>query len=275
MLKVVEKLASMLENHVIGTNGQTKVFTDRTTLEFPDYEFIENVKVVANEPYMAIVFGPRYTPSYNLVKTEPINEISDIVHQGSSQASYSIVGDHRGNNSYIIEIVTGGPLGTAEYRISTDGGETWTDPATVPVSGAIEIGDGTVFQFGPEGDLVQGDTYSWETKSLLELTYQTDEVVIDLAIDVYTANAKELLGDAAFDGYLKQIRTFFQANRAIHENGDIWRIALGRGNQPYSDVRAGKYRGFIAAEISGALYYKKQVPTVEALDLEVISPNGD
>ncbi len=52
------------------------------------------------------------------------------------------------DKSYAVKIVTGGAFGTATYRISDDGGKTWSDaPQTVPASGIVSLGDGVTMTF--------------------------------------------------------------------------------------------------------------------------------
>jgi hypothetical protein len=264
----------MLEQTIVGTDGQMKVFTGRTTLEFPDYEFITEVDVKANQPYMALISAPRFTPAVSLMKKEAKKERTEVTHEGTSGASYTLMGTHRGNNNYVLEIALGGPLGTATYHLSKDGGQSWGDTIIVPVDGLIDIGDGTTFVFGDEDDLVTDDKYSWQTTSLMEFTHRTDEVTIEVSVDVYTAQAKELLGEGSFVGYIEQIRRFFSEHRALHYDGYIFAMEMKEGYQPLSDTRAGKFRGFIGVAISGALYHKTQAPTFREFEVELVSPTA-
>lgn len=273
MSNIVEKLRDLLADSIIGRKSTGKVFINRATLEFPDYDFLENVKVQKDEPYMALVIASQaYNSMHRLVKKTAIQTVSEIEHQGSSQASYNMSGIHRGNNSIVLEIVTSGAFGVAEYRLSKDGGESFGEVQTVPADGQVAIGDGTTLTFGGEGDLVAGDSYSWQTVSMMELKYQTDELTIRIVIEIYTSDDVELLGDNDFKGYLYQLKSFFTEQRAIHDGKHIFRVNLDRKAQPYSDFRAGKFRGVISVIIDGALYHKKQVPLIGALAEEVVSP---
>lgn len=273
MSNIVEKLKDMLVDNIIGRKAATKVFTDRATLEFPDYDFLENVDVKKDEPYMALIISSQaYSSMHRLVEKTAIQTVSEIEHQGSSQASFDLSGTHRGNNDFVLEIVTSGSPGAAEYRLSKDGGESFGEVQTVPADGQVTIGDGTTLTFGAEGDLVAGDSYFWQTISMMELKYRTDELSIRTIIELYTADEIELLGDDNFTGYLDQLRSFFIEQRAIHDGEHIFRVNLDRKAQPYSDFRGGKFRGVISVIIEGALYYKKQVPLIGALAEEVVSP---
>lgn len=273
MSNIVEKLKDMLVDSIIGRKAVAKVFTDRATLEFPDYDFLENVNVRKDEPYMALIIASQaYSSMHRLVEKTAIQTVSEIEHQGSSQASFDLSGSHRGNNYFILEIVTSGALGAAEYHLSKDGGESFGEAQTVPPGGQVAIGDGTTLTFGAEGDLVAGDSYYWQTVSMMELKYRTDELTVRIVIELYTADEIELLGNDNFTGYFDQLKSFFTEQRAIHDGEHIFRINLDRKAQPYSDFRAGKFRGVISVIIEGALYYKKQVPLIGALVEEVVSP---
>ena len=273
MSNIVEKLKDLLVDSIIGRKGGAKVFINRATLEFPDYDFLENVDIQKDEPYMALIIASQsYNSMHRLVEKTVIQTISEIEHQGSSQASYDLSGTHRGNNSFVLEIVASGALGVAEYHLSKDGGESFGEVHTVPPDGQVAIGDGTIFTFGEEGDLVDGDSYFWQTISMMELNYQTDEMTVQIVIELYTANEVELLGDDEFTGYLDQLKSFFIEQRAIHDGQHVFRVNLDKKVQPYSDFRAGKFRGVMSVIIDGALYHKKQVPLIGALVEEVVSP---
>ena len=268
---IVEILAGIIADNIIGRDGTTKVFLNRYTTEFPDYEFIEKADVKANQPYMAIVIASQsYNPNYYLADRQDIQTISDITHTGTSIASYALSGTHRGNNSFAIRIAASGALGVAQYEWSKDGGEIYTSPQIVPANGQIDNGDGTIFIFGDEGDLVMGDVYTWDTVSLKELTYHTDTVNYNVSIQLYVNNADELFGKTGFTGYLDQLRKIFIENRAITDGDYIYRVSLNKKAQPYSDSRAGKYRGLLSVIVEGALYYKKQVPLIGAVTEEIV-----
>jgi len=269
MSKVVKRLASLISEKIVGIDG-SKVFKGRYSLEFPDYEFIESAQVKKDQPYMAMVIASqKYDSAYTLADKKEIQTVSDIIHAGSSTASYSISGDHRGNNDFLLKITVSGSLGVAEYQLSKDNGETFEDSQVIPESGQVEIGDGTILTFGSEGNLVVGETYSWVTISMSELTYCTDTFIIKTVIQIYTADGIELFGDDNFTGYQEQVRDFITENRAIHDGSYIYRINLDQKAQPYSDTRNDLYRGLTSVIIEGALYYKKQIPLIGKAIAEV------
>ncbi|MFP4055864.1 MAG: flagellar filament capping protein FliD [Candidatus Brocadiia bacterium] len=71
--------------------------------------------------------------------------ISDVVahsantYSGAATTSGTYTGSS--NESYLVEIVTGGGLGEAEYRVSEDGGQSWGSTYAMPGDGAIDVYD--------------------------------------------------------------------------------------------------------------------------------------
>ncbi len=79
--------------------------------------------------------------------------------------------------SYVVEIVHGGPVGVATYRVSTDGGQTWSGEA---VTGAgVPVGsDGVTADFF--GTWQAKDRFSISVQQPIE--YQGDEHPLELGI---------------------------------------------------------------------------------------------
>ena len=63
--------------------------------------------------------------------------------------------------SYQVRIAAGGPLGTATFQVSADGGATWGAEGTVPASGTVTLGGGLTITFVDSGtaDLAAGDLF--------------------------------------------------------------------------------------------------------------------
>jgi len=269
MYKSIKKLSDMLADYIIGINNK-KVFAERISYVFPDFDFLES-NIKKHEPYMFVLIARQnFINDYMLADTKDIQTISAITHQGTSPASCSISGDHIGNHKYQLKIETSGPLGTAEYRISPDDGQTWGSLETVPADGQITIGDRTVFTFGAEGDLVQGDIYSWETVSMQDKIFQTDKFVFALRIEIYAAYEDEFFGTDSRLGYPDQVLNFFKGNRAIHDGEYIYRVNLDKSAQPLSDSRAGLFRNGVSVILEGSLYHTIRVPLIGAIDEEVL-----
>jgi hypothetical protein len=268
MYKVVKKLSEMLADHVIGLNN-TKVFAERVSYVFPDFDFLES-NIKKHKPYMFVLIARQnFIDDYILSDTVDIQTISSIAHQGTSPASYSISGDHIGNHKYQLKIETSGSLGAAEYRLSLNDGQTWGSLETVPSDGNITIGDATIFTFGAEGDLVQGDIYSWETVSMQDKIFQTDKFTFALRIEIYAAYEDEFFGTDSRLGYPDQVLNFFKANRAIHDNEYIYRINLDKSAQPLSDIRAGLFRSGVSVILEGSLYHTIRVPLIGSIGEEI------
>jgi hypothetical protein len=268
MYKVVKRFADLLADSIVGLDG-TKVFVGRTSLEFPDYDSLEKVMVEKNKPHMAIIANTKYSPAFQLADKKDVCTISAIVHTGVSAASYSLSGQHRGNNSFVLEITQSGPPGSAIYKLSKDNGNIFGAPLTVPGNGQVNIDDGTILSFGVEGNLATGDRYSWQTISMKELIYQTDTFISGLSINIHCADEAEYFGNDDFSGFIDQIVIFFQQNRAIHDNEYIYNISLDRGAHPQSGIRKGLFYGVITAIIEGAMYYKNQIPLIGETLVEV------
>lgn len=268
MYKSIKILSDLLVDSIVGLNNK-KVFAERVSYDFPDYNFLESI-VKKYEPYMfVLILRQNFINEYTLADTKDIQTVSAVMHSGTSSASYSLSGSHIGNHKYQLKIETGGSLGIAEYRLSGDDGQTWGSLETVPANGQIAIGDGTIFTFGSEGDLVQGDIYSWETVSMQDKIFQTDKFMFALRIEIYAAYEDEFFGTDSRLGYPDQLLNFFSENRAIDDGEYIYRINLDKGSQPLSDIRAGLFRSGVSVLLEGSLYHTIRVPLIGAIGEEI------
>jgi len=90
--------------------------------------------------------GNRYLFSGSMTDTQPFSDVTDPTlaaggYAFNGQALLGGVFTENANKDYLVEIVNGGTLGTATYRISSDGGATWGTTSTIPVSGTIDLTD--------------------------------------------------------------------------------------------------------------------------------------
>lgn len=127
------------------------------------------------------------------------------------------------NYEYTVEMVTGGPIGTAEFRVSIDGGKTWiTNPAngstrfttTGDANNPIKVGDLELWFDTGAGDLVAGDSFTvvpklglfWKstTSALVNVTPQTIDGV---------ENPSRVTG-----GSLGGLFSFHDSNAGIYNN---------------------------------------------------------
>ncbi|WP_195636212.1 DUF2586 domain-containing protein [Enterocloster bolteae] len=86
--------------------------------------------------------------------------IDKVVHQGTGTGKVTLSG--KPNNTYhiILKITESGTLNTAAFVKSLNGGYSFDDEETIPLSGAYEIaGTGITATF--TGDFVEGDTYQF------------------------------------------------------------------------------------------------------------------
>lgn len=88
----------------------------------------------------------------------PGGYVSPVVHSGTGPEGVSS-GVPVSSAVVVVEIVAGGALGTATYRLSVDGGETFDTATATPANGQITItGTGGTLTLS-EGTHVAGDTY--------------------------------------------------------------------------------------------------------------------
>lgn len=86
--------------------------------------------------------------------------ITPVEHTGTGPEAETS-GTPAGNADAIVEIVVGGALGTATYKLSLDGGETWGDTEITPTNGQITIDTTGVTLTLAEGTHVAGDQYAF------------------------------------------------------------------------------------------------------------------
>lgn len=92
---------------------------------------------------------------------------TDITHVGTGQATFVKGGTPNGEYDVVLEITQGGALNAAQYKVSLDGGDSWSQIKTVPVDGIVDTGTGITITFSeavdPATSFVAGDTYSFKT----------------------------------------------------------------------------------------------------------------
>lgn len=97
--------------------------------------------------------------------------VGEIKKEGAGTGRITVKGSPTNAFTVIVEITAQGGLNTAAFRISVNGGYSYTDEFTVPVTGTYEIeGTGLTVQFeetaGEDqkaGSFLAGDTFSFET----------------------------------------------------------------------------------------------------------------
>ncbi|MGE4297528.1 MAG: DUF2586 family protein [Desulfovibrionaceae bacterium] len=86
--------------------------------------------------------------------------ITPVEHNGDGPDA-TASGTPAGNADVVAEIVAGGALGTATYKLSLDGGETYGETTATPANGQIALGEtGVTLVLGSGADQVAADTYT-------------------------------------------------------------------------------------------------------------------
>lgn len=122
-----------------------------------------------------------------------------VVHTGTG-AEPSLSGTHAGNNRFVLEITASGVVGTDgsyELRRSIWDGSTWSaeevvSSGMIPADGKIACGNGQTLNFTAGQDVIQGDTYSWETEAYRVSNVLGRTAVARARIDVVFWNVKEI-----------------------------------------------------------------------------------
>lgn len=177
-----------------------------------------------NEPIARITFG-RADMANSPIRGVPevIYEKGGIVHEGTGTEAVELQGSHQGNNRYVCEITASGTVGTdGSYELrktpwtGTDWGEEEiVSSGAIPASGEIETGDGTLkIVFAQEEEVVQGDTYSWETEAYRVSNVNGRAIRQRVTIDISIMFADESSID---EGYLDQLFNFFRERQLAIE----------------------------------------------------------
>ena len=123
--------------------------------------------------------------------------------------------------TYLVDIVSGGGTGVGTYRVSTDGGQSWTDPAVIP-AGPVDLGNGVQVTMG--GTWNAGDRFSIPVYQPIE--YQGDTNNFEIAIGAQNRLVINEVGSTAVGGdqgsndlfqILAQLKSSLEAN----DSGDV------------------------------------------------------
>jgi flagellin-like hook-associated protein FlgL len=128
-------------------------------------------------------------------------------------------GDYTGteNKTYLVRIVTGGEIGTAQYQVSEDGGTTWSTTQTVQSGeNSVSTGDtdsGIRLSF-TDGTFGEGDEFKVATGAG---AYQGDDGSIEVNIGKHSriatnVSGKEVFQDTGYFEALNQLKFALQNN---------------------------------------------------------------
>jgi len=126
------------------------------------------------------------------------------------------------SRTYQVEIVADGGAGTGSYRVSADGGQTWTDPAIIPAGPAALGSDGVEVTMG--GAWVAGDRFSIAVYQ--PVVYQGDDHTLDLGIGSGSRLAvsevgSQVIGGLGGDGDLFQILARLKSNLEANDPAKV------------------------------------------------------
>ena len=138
-------------------------------------------------------------------------------YTGSATSSGTYVGNT--SRTYVVEIVNGGAVGAAGFRVSEDGGRSWTtDPSFVTSTSPTPIWGGTGPQgvslaFTDSGALTAGDRFVVAVNQ--PILYQGDENTLELAIGRGSRQAVNQVGSQALGGDGNPLDLFQMLNRLV------------------------------------------------------------
>jgi flagellar hook-associated protein 3 FlgL len=192
---LVSSTASVAEQMATGTYTAAQ----RAAAAQQVQQYMEEFMQMGNTRY-----NGKYILSGYKIDTEPFTMQNSftiqqpVMHQASAGGTASSSGSYTGTSSatYIVEIVDSGATDVdATYRVSADGGQTWstTKPAT---SGTEDIGNGVNVTFG--GNWVAGDRFTISVNK--PITYQGDTNTLELGIGRSSTMAVSQVGSEVIGG---------------------------------------------------------------------------
>lgn len=183
-------------------------------------------------PVARITFEPGIQLGNSLISglSERIYMPGTITHEGTG-AQASLSGAHNGNNRFIVEITASGEVGLGgSYSLtrtpwtgSAWGTEVVVSTGAIPASGEILVGNGQVFKLPVGENVVDGDTYTWETQAYMVSNVKGRTAVLNPRIDIYFASKQELSWDD--HNVLDQLILFFL-------DQEIWLYPYGENYLP-------------------------------------------
>ncbi|MFZ5453222.1 MAG: flagellar hook-associated protein FlgL [Thermodesulfobacteriota bacterium] len=152
-------------------------------------------------------FAGHYLLSGYKIDTAPFTmqdfaiQAPDMSLKSSSDGAATSSGTYTGASSvtYIVEIVSGGATGSATYRVSEDGGQTWSSAATTG-AGPLALGtDGVEVSFNAGStNWVEGDRFTISVYR--PITYQGDDNTLELSIGANSRLAVSQVGSEVLGG---------------------------------------------------------------------------
>ena len=147
-----------------------------------------------------------------------------VMHLTSGSSGTAVSGGtYTGTSSctYVVQIASGGGTGAGTYKVSADGGQTWTDPAVIP-AGPVDLGNGAQVTLG--GTWNAGDSFSIPVYQPIE--YGGDNNNFDIAIGSQNRLTINETGNVAVGGDqgsndLFQILAQFKSSLEANNSDDV------------------------------------------------------
>ncbi len=128
--------------------------------------------------------------------------VSEPVLAGTGSATLRVLGTYRGEEvqEYLLEVQSGGEVGSATCRWSLNGGQSWQDSgfASVGADGPVQLDSGLAVYWdsGPGTDLVAGDRWTFSASPPI-YRYQVYGAPFAAITSVYLSNEETWDGVAA------------------------------------------------------------------------------
>ncbi|TKJ41321.1 hypothetical protein CEE36_08375 [candidate division TA06 bacterium B3_TA06] len=208
------------------------------------------------------------------------NGADGIVHTGTGMGKdkVSIDGNHSGNNSYVIEITESGEVGSGgKYELSKTpwtgsewGEEEVVSSGSIPSDGKIEVGNDSTFVFQLNENVVQGDTYSWETEAYRVTNQQIRNATVPITAEIETVNEEEIIGSG---GYLDQLMLMFARKKLAAELYDghyeeVTEEMNGMSVTSYIENEQTLYRIDLVVHYSGKVFMAEVSPLITRMEYD-------
>jgi flagellin-like hook-associated protein FlgL len=160
-----------------------------------------------------------------------------VMHLTAGSSGTAVTGGtYTGTSSstYLVEMVSGGGVGVGTYRVSTDGGQSWTDPAVIP-AGPIDLGNGVQVTLG--GTWSAGDRFSIPVYQPID--YQGDTNNFEIPIGATNKLVINQVGNTAVGGdqgsndlfqILAQLKSSLEANDADEVGASLEKLRSYQGH---------------------------------------------
>ncbi|MBI4642429.1 MAG: flagellar hook-associated protein FlgL [Deltaproteobacteria bacterium] len=221
---LVSSTASLAEQMATGTYTAQQ----RAAAAQQVQQYMEEFMQMGNSRYQG-----HYILSGYKIDTEPFTmqpfaiQPPEMHLQAGSDGAATSSGTYTGTSSatYIVEIDSGGATGAATYRVSEDGGQTWSATNTT-AAGPLAIGtDGAQVSFNVAStNWVAGDRF---TISVYQpITYQGDNNTLELTTGRGSRMAVSTVGSEAVGGAggandLFQIMAQLKSNLEANDAGEV------------------------------------------------------